>query len=391
MQNSLVCNARCLSEHVVVDPLEIFTYQLMNKPEKNMKKLFIALLMVISIGVNAQSLKTKNVILITLDGFRWQEVFNGPDSSLLRDKNHQDELNQIKSLFWTNNPAESRKKLLPFLWNVVGSKGEIFGNRDKRNFVNVTNKYWFSYPGYNELFTGFADESVNSNDKKNNPNISVFEVANKSEAYKNKVAAVTSWDCFPYILNADRSGIFVNSANQPARYANMSQKTELLNDLVRETAPFEDGVRYDIYTYQVAFEYIKANHPRLMFIGFDETDDYGHEGSYYRYLLSAHQSDNVIGELWTWLQSQDQYRDQTTLIITCDHGRGINENNKWHSHGAKVEGSDQTWMAIIGPDTPASGEVTVPGQIYNSQVAMTIASLLKIDYRNPNAGKSLIK
>jgi len=42
----------------------------------------------------------------------------------------------------------------------------------------------FSYPGYNELFSGFADDSVNSNDKKNNPNITVFEAANKSETFK---------------------------------------------------------------------------------------------------------------------------------------------------------------------------------------------------------------
>jgi phosphopentomutase len=137
-------------------------------------------------------------------------------------------------------------------------------------------------------------------------------------------------------------------------------------------------------------EYIKANHPRLMFIGFDETDDYSHEGKYDRYLLTAHQSDKVIGELWNWLQSHDQYKDQTTLILTCDHGRGQSENDMWHSHGEKIKGSDQTWLAIIGPDTKAFGEINVPGQIYNNQVAMTIAQLLKIDYKNPKAGKAVL-
>ena len=351
-----------------------------------MKKLYFSLLIMICITANAQSYKTKNVILITLDGFRWQEVFNGPDSSLLRKKG----LSEVKTLFWTNNLVESRKKLLPFFWTEIATKGQLYGNRNKQNFVNVTNKYWFSYPGYNELFTGFADDSVNSNDKKNNPNISVFEVANKSESLKNKVAAVTSWDCFPYILNTSRSGIYVNSGNQPAENSKNSAELTLLNNLISETALFEDGVRYDIYTYHYAMEYIKANHPRLMFIGFDETDDYGHEGRYDRYLLTSHQSDKVIGELWNWLQTQDQYKDQTTLILTCDHGRGSSENDFWHSHGEKIKGSDQTWLAIIGPDTPGKGEINVPGQIYNNQIAMTIASLLKIDYRNPKAGKTLI-
>ncbi len=351
-----------------------------------MKKLCFILLILVCLGTNAQSYKTRNIFLITLDGFRWQEVFNGPDSILLGEK----KMKEVKYLFWTANPVESRKKLLPFFWNEIAVKGELYGNRSKGNFVNVTNKYWFSYPGYNELFTGYADDSINSNDKKNNPNISVFETANKSEALKNKVAAVTSWDCFPYILNAERSGIYVNSGNQPEEDGKKSPEVILLNDLVNETAPFEDGVRYDIYTFHFALEYIKANHPRLMFIGFDETDDYGHEGLYDRYLFTAHQSDKVIGELWNWLQSQEQYKGQTTLILTCDHGRGSSENNMWQSHGKKIIGSDQTWLAIIGPDTPGLGEITVPGQIYNNQISMTIADLLKIKYNNPNAGKTLV-
>jgi hypothetical protein len=355
-----------------------------------MKKILFSLLVFLSLAGTAQSFKTKNVILITLDGFRWQEVFNGPDSSLLRNKAHQGDLDAVKAQFWTNNPIESRKKLLPFFWGEIASKGELYGNRAKQNFVNVTNKYWFSYPGYSELFVGWADDSVNSNDKKNNPNITVFEVANKSEALKNKVAAVSSWDCFPYILNEKRSNIFVNSANQTIVSPKNSAELNLLNDLIVETAPYEEGVRYDIYTFHYALEYLKSNHPRLMFIGFDETDDYAHAGSYDRYLLTAHQSDKVIGELWKWLQSQDQYQDQTTLIITCDHGRGTSENEMWRHHGEKVAGANQTWMAIIGPDTPGLGEASVPGQIYNSQVAMTIAALLKIDYKNPKAGKPII-
>jgi hypothetical protein len=338
------------------------------------------------ISVNAQSYKTKNVILITLDGFRWQEVFNGPDSSLLHGKH----LKEVKSLFWSENPVESRKKLLPFFWTEIATKGELYGNRNKQNFANVTNKYWFSYPGYNELFTGFADDSVNSNDKKNNPNISVFEAASKSAALKNKVAAITSWDCFPYILNTSRSGIFVNSGNQRIENEKNNAELILLNNLIDETVPFEDGVRYDIYTFHYAMEYLKTNRPRLLFIGFDETDDYAHAGKYDKYLLTAHQSDKVIGELWNWLQSQDQYRDKTTLILTCDHGRGASANDMWHNHGAKIEGSDQTWLAIIGPDTNGLGEISSSGQIYNSQVAMTIASLLKIEYKNQNAGKALI-
>src|SRR5271169_70626 len=104
-----------------------------------MKKLCFSLLIMVCLGANAQTYKTRNIFLITLDGFRWQEVFNGPDSTLLRGK----KLKEVKSLFWTSNPVESRMKPLPFFWNEIAAKGELYGNRSKGNLVNVTNKYWF--------------------------------------------------------------------------------------------------------------------------------------------------------------------------------------------------------------------------------------------------------
>ena len=63
----------------------------MTKPLKyiysNMKKLsiLVALLSWITAPVfSQQKNQTENIILITLDGFRWQEVFNGADSSFMR-------------------------------------------------------------------------------------------------------------------------------------------------------------------------------------------------------------------------------------------------------------------------------------------------------------------
>ncbi len=352
-----------------------------------MKKFIILLFIATSANIYSQTYKTKNVILIVLDGYRWQELFTGADSSLMKSNNPHDNMSALKTEFWDNDAAVRRKKLMPFFWNEIAVNGQLYGNRLKGCNVNLTNKYWFSYPGYSEMLTGFADDSVNSNDKKYNPNISVFEVANKSEVYKNKVAAITSWDCFPFILNDKRNGIYVNAGNQHAE-GNISDNEKLLNDIIDNMEIFSDDVRYDIFTYYYVLEYLKTKSPRLLFIQFDETDDFGHMGMYDRYLMTAHQDDKVLGELWHWLQSQPQYKDQTTLIITCDHGRGSSENEQWRSHGAKTIGSDQTWIAIIGPDTPAKGEIT-SGQFYTNQIAKTIALLMNVNYNNIKAGQPL--
>ena len=71
-------------------------------------------------------------------------------------------------------PAESRQALMPFLWSVVATQGQLFGNRDLGSDSHVTNIFNFSYPGYTETLTGIADPRVDSNDNVPNPNPTVF-------------------------------------------------------------------------------------------------------------------------------------------------------------------------------------------------------------------------
>jgi hypothetical protein len=50
-------------------------------------KIILTLLsVVISLASHAQKTKTENVILITLDGMRWQEVFSGAEQRLIKKK-----------------------------------------------------------------------------------------------------------------------------------------------------------------------------------------------------------------------------------------------------------------------------------------------------------------
>ena len=96
-------------------------------------------------------------------------------------------------------------------------------------------------------------------------------------------------------------------------------------------------------------EYLKRVRPRVTFIGFDETDHYAHQGRYDEYLRAAHNADQMIAQLWRWLQSQPDYKDQTTLLITTDHGRGRGRNN-WRKHRLLARGSRHIWFAVVGPD-----------------------------------------
>jgi hypothetical protein len=83
----------------------------------------------------------------------------------------------------------------------------------------------------------------------------------------------------------------------------------------------------------------------------------------------------MIAELWHWVQTTPGYKDNTTFIITTDHGRGSKES-KWSSHGELIKGSSQTWLAVIGPGIKPLGEIKVDQQLYQQQIAQTIAHLL---------------
>lgn len=323
--------------------------------------------------------KTENLVIITLDGLRWQEVFKGVDETLMNDSVYNRGIKEMKEKFWADSEEERRKKLFPFLWNVVAREGQLYGNRKYDNNINNANRYWFSYPGYNEIFTGYPDTTVDSNDKIYNKNENVLEFINKQKGFRGKVAAFSTWDAFPYILNEPRSKIYVNADVDTLEFKTPTLR--LLNEMQFLTNK-PVGVRPDVITYFAAKEYLKEYKPKVLYLAFDETDDFAHAGMYDQYIGSAYSQDAMIGDLWKLLQSLPQYRNKTSMLITCDHGRGDKIKSDWKHHGSKIADSHEIWLAAIGPDTKDFGEMKTPGQFYQRQIATTMAQLLGLSF-NP--------
>jgi hypothetical protein len=319
----------------------------------------------------------ENIVVVTLDGMRWQEVFTGADSALLFNKNYTRDIDGTKGKFWDSSYQKRREKLFPFLWNMIAQNGQLHGNRNKGSFVNVSNPYNFSYPGYNEIYTGYPDTSVSSNDKIINPNKNVLEFINQQKGYEKSVAVFSTWDVFPYILNKWRSKIFINADEDSLQ--NFIPGNKILNDIHRLSSKPID-VRLDVLTYIAAREYLKNKKPKVLCIGFDETDDYAHKGDYEQYLKSAHAEDGMIADLWNSLQSIPEYKNKTTLLITCDHGRGDTIKDNWIDHGDDIPESSEIWIAAMGPEIEKRGEMKNTQQIYQKQLASSIARLIGLHF-----------
>ena len=148
---------------------------------------------------------------------------------------------------------------------------------------------------------------------------------------------------------------------------------------MQDTTPVFDGMVLDTFLVHAAMDHIRQKRPRLVFVGFGETDEWAHAGRYDLYLEAAHNMDRFVRMLWDTAQSIPQYRDKTTFLISADHGRGSGPNG-WKDHGEKVDGSEGIWLAAIGPDTPRLGERFQTAPITQTQIAATIAALLGHDY-----------
>jgi hypothetical protein len=359
-----------------------------------MKKVFFfSLVLFLIYQVKAQVRQTDNIIIITLDGLRWQELFTGADSALINNSEYTRDIKRLKDRYWAHTANERRKRLFPFFWGIIDSLGQIHGNRNKGSRVNVINEYRYSYPGYNEMFTGFPRDTTGKANsvKYPNKNTTVLEFINNLPPYKGRVAAFTSWDAFHAIYAEKRSKIFINAGYDSIRFK--TPVFELLNDMQWHVhdAGMAPNERNDMFAYYMAKEYIKEFRPKVLHIGLVETDNFGHEGNYDNTLNSANMADAWIADLWGMLQSMPEYKGKTTMLILADHGRGDKIKSEWKDHSSKIEGADQIWFAAIGPGIHPFGEINHSEQLYQAQVAQTIAKLLGLTFTCEHLVEEAIK
>jgi hypothetical protein len=340
----------------------------------------IALLALLAVWAPAQQ-KTRHVVLIVSDGLRWQEIFSGAEPGLLNSESGGSwtAADPLRKEFWRDDVAERRKILFPFLWGVVAKQGQIFGNQNKGSVAHVTNGQAFSYPGYNEMASGHPDPRINSNEFGPNPNTTVFEWLNAMPEFKGQVAVYGTWSVFAEIFNQRRSHLVMQVGWDPPEKGTLTPRQELMNELYRTTTQFDAEDTYNAFLQVPLLEYVRANHPRALFVGYGETDNWAHSGRYDLVLQSARQFDHFVEELWNTMQAMPEYRGKTTFILTTDHGRGSGPT-EWKDHGAEQKGSENIWIAVIGPDTPPLGERENIAPVTQAQIAATVAALLGKDY-----------
>jgi hypothetical protein len=319
-----------------------------------------------------------NVIVITTDGLRWQELFGGAERALFGKDEKAITESPAFARFWKEDAEARRAALMPFVWSVVAKEGQVFGDPSRGSLCRLTNGLWFSYPGYSEMLAGVADPRVDSNDKIPNPNVTVLEWLNTRPGYRGRVAAFGAWDVLPYIVNSARSGVPAGDGFPPVPNP-QTDRERAINALAEDLPPLWDGVPLDAPIMHAAIECLRTRRPRVLYVMLGETDEWAHSGRYDLYLDAAHRADRFIRRIWEMAQGMPEYAGTTALVLATDHGRGATGAD-WTDHGRKVPAAEATWVAVMGPSTPALG-VRASLAVTTSQVAATVAALLGEDFR----------
>lgn len=332
----------------------------------------------------------RRVILVTLDGVRVQELFGGMDPVVSANEADSGiyDLDLTRGRYWRETATGRRETLMPYFWRTLVPAGMLVGNPALGSGVTVRNDQWFSYPGYSEILTGEPHAEIRSNDFVRYPHETVLDyVQRKWSLPFSQVAEFGSWDGFRFAASKSDGGFVMNGAygGLPAELS--TPEIDSLVALRRQVMMLWEESSNDVLSFRIALAYLRRHEPRLLWIGLGQTDDWAHARRYDRLLDALHLDDSLIRELWETVQSMDGYRDNTTLIVTADHGRGRTPKD-WIDHDAGIQGSQDIWILVIGPGTAAQGEVRGLAGVTQSDIAATILKCLGLDWRafNSRAG-----
>ncbi len=319
------------------------------------------------------------VVVVALDGVRWQEVFEGVDPKLARA--HKLPPNEI----------DSADELMPNLHHVIANGGSAIGAPGHGEPMRASGPNYISLPGYVEMLTG-RPSACQSNDcpSTDQPTIA-DELAERAGGWAGDVAVIASWPGIAKAAARHPDRILVSAGrNRGAtrHYLRYDATTREILDAGARAAPYpgHGDFRPDQYTAAIALRYLTTARPLFLFVGLGEPDAYAHRGLYRDYLRAIRHADAVIGEIDHHLAELSRRGHPTTLIVTTDHGRG----SRFAGHGGSAPESARVWLVARGAGIAAKGYVQAPTERRLADVVPTVRKLVGLpEDTSPGAGSAL--
>lgn len=288
------------------------------------------------------------VVLVTVDGVRWQEIFDGTDPR-----------------FW-RGPHRPGVELAPNLHALAHEHGAAIG-APGRGFMAATGPHFLSLPGYTEILTGRSPLGCRDNEC---DAVTIPTLLDQAHAAGARVAAFASWERIERAATS-RPGAFFVSCGQ----------TEPM-----DPAPGHGRYRPDRATAEAALSYFEESRPDVFYLGLGDPDEYAHRYDYPGYLSAIRAADDVLGRLRGVLARMGERGARTHVIVTVDHGRA----DDFANHGGFAPESARVWLVAAGPRIAARGWIPSPRDRHLADVAPTLRVVLGLRRdESPYAGRPI--
>jgi phosphopentomutase/2,3-bisphosphoglycerate-independent phosphoglycerate mutase family metalloenzyme len=307
------------------------------------------------------------VVLVVLDGVRWQDVFGGADRALTRPQRG------ANPFAWA-----SPRALMPNLQQLLETQGMAIGAPGHGAEMVTGGAQRISLPSYREIFTGKADPACQSNDCPQPPGRTVADDV-YDESGPRDVAVVSSWPNIARAASAEASRLVLTTGRRLVGRGDVLRADDVIASLLdagmyASAFPGQGDYRPDALTARIALRYLATARPRFLFVGLGDCDEYGHRNDYRGYLGALHDADAFLGELGVTLEAMGARGRHTTVIVTTDHGRAYDfrDHGMWHPESGRV------WLVASGADVHGRGLIASPRRHTLSDVAPTVRALLGI-------------
>jgi hypothetical protein len=316
----------------------------------------------------------KTLVLIALDGVRWRDVFEGVE----------------RERALVQGMPESRivdgATLLPHL-HALMAEGAALGAPSEVHGIEASGPNFVSLPGYEEMLSGRRPTGCLGNGC---GRVTWATLADQFSAVPGvtplEVGVIASWSGIGRAASCAPEGITLSVGRTQGvsrdRLRYDARASELL-DAGAEDGPWpgHGDFRRDRATAAIALRYLERVHPRFLFLGLGETDEFGHRNDYPRYVDALVFADHVIGEVAGVLASFRRAGGRATLFVTTDHGR----SRHFINHGAFAPESALTWLVAAGSGIRARGNYSPDRERHTASIAMTLRVLGGLDPGSGNA------
>lgn len=305
------------------------------------------------------------IVIVTLDGARWHEVYEGVDAKL------------AASHGLSNAEVVSAAELMPNLHAIVATHGVALGAPGYGEPISASGPNFVSLPGYAELLSGRRVTDCHDNQCVSPGIHTIVDELGASGAPRGfDVAIFSSWPEIARVATTNAFSAAVSSGRHGGSTRDVFLQDPHDRALLRraesvEPSPGNGDFRPDTLTAELAIQHFKTHHPRFMFVGLGEPDEFGHRNDYAGYLNALRQADARIGEIDRELSLLSARGTRTALFVTADHGRA----DSFVEHGSKFPESARVWLVAGGSALRSAGYVAAPRPRYLADLAPTVRAI----------------